>query len=207
MGFSSVSIVGAGPQGCSVALACAADGLPVTLVRAARADLAHVRRRLEQRVDLGLQRGDLERGCRDEILGRIHVTADLARVAEDDLVIDVSHCDPRARRAMLATLESRLSASTVLATTVPADQLASMAEVVRRPDQLVGMRFVVGEQLDAQIEIAFLPETAPGVIAACRSFVSTLGRTPLVHADQASRVGYREWLSSSPPPPLPGGAD
>jgi hypothetical protein len=213
MGFSNVSIVGAGPAGCGIAIACAAEGLPVTLVRSSRGDLGAVRARLERRLAVCVDLGELESDARDAILTRIAITSSQSAVADAEIVIDATRCDNRARRAMLATLESRMSSGAVLATCASADRLAEIAEVLRRADQLVGMRFALPAtgfagrgpaapaSLDLRVELAFLPETAPGVIGACRGLAARLRKTPTEHpSTPPPPVRYREWLSEPPPP-------
>lgn len=196
MSFSSVSVVGAGPTGIGIALVCAAEGFPVWVVRAGRStSLDAVRARLERRLALSAELGEVKAGDRSAIASRIRVVRDPSQALEPDLVIDAMQCDPKNRRAMLATLEGRLSDGAVLATGCEREHLSAIAEVVRRPDQLVGMRFEVPVTRSPRVDLAFLPETAPGAIAACRAFVSMLRKTPRERASVASRIGYREWLS------------
>lgn len=101
---------------------------------------------------------------------------------------------------MLATLESGLSSGAVLATTAP-ESLAEIAEALRRPDQLVGMRLTPAPMMgrngrpELSVELTVLPETAPGVIAAARAFCAMLHKPSLETASQPPGVGYREWLS------------
>jgi len=206
MSFSSVSIVGAGPAGIGIAIACAAEGLPVSLARGARTTvLDAVRTRIERRLALCVTLGVIQETDRDAIASRIEVIADASRAPDADLVIDAMECDPRSRRAVLATLESRLSSGAVLATGCDGARLSEIAEVVRRPDQLVGMRFALPVTRSPHVDLAFLPETAPGVIAACRAFVATLRKTPSERSSVPPRIGYREWLSAPPivPPIAP----
>jgi 3-hydroxyacyl-CoA dehydrogenase len=201
MAFSTVSIVGSGPVGCGIALACAAERMPVTLIRGSRGQLGPIRARLERRVAVAVELGELTAEGARAILERIEIVSDLGGAAESDLVIDTTIRDPRARRAMLATLESRLSGGAVLATATAPERLAEIAEALRRPDQLVGMRIqqaaaTGGLPADVQVELTVLPETAPGVIAAARGFCAMLRKTPLETKSQPPRVGYREWLSA-----------
>jgi 3-hydroxybutyryl-CoA dehydrogenase len=195
MSFSTVSVVGSGPVGCRIALACAAEGMPVVLLRASRGELEVIRTRLARRLGLAVERGELDPVERARIEARIEVSSDLARVADADLVVDATPCDPRARRALLATVESRMSGGAVLATAAPAESLAQVAEVLRRPDQLVAIRFE-GAAVDLAVELAVLPETAPGVVAAARGFCARLRRPPLERETLPTHVGYREWLST-----------
>jgi len=194
MAFSTIGIVGSGPAGCSVALACAIEGFPVILVRAFRSDVEAIRTRIAQRLGIAVERGALRTEDRERVESRLVLTGDLRRCADADLVIDASRCDLRSRRAMLATLESRLSSGAVLATSAPPEQLEPIAEVLRRPDQFVGMRVLPHDAIDVRVELSMLPETAPGVVAACRAFVSRLGRTALERDVQPAPIGYREFI-------------
>ncbi|MDQ3031604.1 MAG: 3-hydroxyacyl-CoA dehydrogenase NAD-binding domain-containing protein [Myxococcota bacterium] len=203
MAFSAVSIVGSGPVGCEIALACAAEEMPVVLIRGARSDVDAIRARLTRRLAIAVELGELTSAETIEILARIEIGSDLGRVDDADLVIDTTVCEPRARRAMLATLESRLSSGAVLATSASPDRLGEIAEALRRPDQLVGMRLQQLAPRDVQVELTVLPETAPGVIGAARGFCAMLRRTPLETATPPSRVGYREWLSQPASAALP----
>lgn len=199
MSFSSVSVVGAGPTGIGIAIACAAEGFPVSIVRAARGTpLEVIRARVERRLALCVELREIKGEDRDAIAARIRVVPDPSQTGESDLVIDAMQCDARNRRAVLATLEGRLSGGAVLATGCEGQDLSAIAEVVRRPDQLVGMRFEVPVTRSPRVDLAFLPETAPGAIAACRAFVSLLRKTPSERASVPPRIGYREWLSAPP---------
>lgn len=200
MAFSSVSVVGTGPVGMEIALACAAEGMPVTLIRASSGDRDIIRGRLIRRLQPAIEQGELTELAATELLGTIDVVHELERAAGGDLVIDATIREPRARRAMLATLESGLSSGAVLATTAP-ENLAEIAEALRRPDQLVGMRLTPGSVIgrngrpELGVELTVLPETAPGVIAAARAFCAMLRKPSMETASQPPRVGYREWLS------------
>lgn len=201
MSFSTVSVVGSGPVGCGVALACAAEGIPVTLVRAQAGDPDAIRDRLTRRLALAVEAGAIAASEAADRLTRIEIARDLRHVAGSDLVIDATHLAPRARRALLATLESRMSGGAVLATCAPWEELSSIAQALGRPDQLVGMRFHVPAASEARVELAVLPETAPGAIAAARAFCASIGKDALESKSDPPRIGYREWDSLPPPAP------
>jgi 3-hydroxyacyl-CoA dehydrogenase len=189
MAFSTVAIVGSGAGGCGVALACAARGVAVTLIRAVKSQTGTADR-LSRRLAVAIDRGEIDPAERARIVASIAVGGDLSACADAELVIDATSCDPKARRALLATLETRLTPGAVLATCAPPERLAEIAEALRRPDQLVGLRLVEG----GKVELSVLPETAPGVVAACRAFVADLGTTPIERASEPPRIGYREFL-------------
>ncbi len=179
MSVSSVAVVGAGPKGLSVAEAIARAELPVTVVcvTGAREALAfrRMRRTLAMRVDIGELRAAEAR----ELLELVRFERDLSAAAEADLVIESAVGDVRARRALLATIEGRMSRGSVLAANTTHAQLASMAEVLVRPDQFLGLRFFHPATHTPLVEVMPLPETAPGALFACQTLCRWMGKTPV----------------------------
>ncbi len=216
MTFSSVGIVGSGPVGCAIAIAVARGGTPVTLVRASRGASKLAARRIGARLDYFRRVGELDDDDVERIREAIAIDDDLARLTGCDLVIETAPGDERARRAVLATLEPRLSASTVLASNTAPEHLDAIAEALARRDQFVGLCFFRGERRAARapeeargggavlrrfVELGLTADTAPGVAAACRAFAERLGTTTIEHRTGTAAVGYREFLSGGGEPP------
>lgn len=196
--FTSVTIVGAGPVACGIAVAIARVEVPVTIARAARGEMRLATRRVERRLKWHLDGGEMSEAERDRARGRIDFVPDLSSVGASDLVIETSFGDLRSRRALLATIERSLSPGAVLATNTDAALIEQMAEVVRRRDQFVTMRFTHPATQTSVVELGFLAETAPGVMAACTTFCSWLRKTAVVrNSDVPPRVGYREFLAGA----------
>lgn len=197
MSFSSVSIVGAGPVSGAIAVAIARIGTPVTIVRAAHGDLGRVLTRIDRRLGWEVDAGTLAPGEREVVRARIDVATDLGAIASSDLVIESTAGDARSRRALLATIEGSLSGGSVLAANASAHHLPALAEVLRRRDQFVGMRFFQPATATSLVELSLLADTAPGVTAACRAFSSWLSKDLVVRAEGEPRIGYREYLLGS----------
>ena len=197
MSFESVSIVGAGPVSGAIAVAVARIGIPVTIVRAANADLNRVLERIDRRLGWEVDAGALTPAERAVVRARIDVAPDFAALASCDFVIESTAGDARSRRALLATLEASLSPGSVLAANASAHHLPALAEVLRRRDQFVGMRFFQPATTTSLVELGLLADTAPGVAAACRSFCGRLSKNLVVQAEGPPRIGYREYLMGS----------
>lgn len=213
MGFSSVGVVGSGPVGCAIAIAVARTETPVTVVRAAHGDPALALRRIESRLRFFADAGEMSPREVEQARDGIRIVDDLGALGGCDLVIESVPGDGRARRAILATLESRLSPGAVLATNSPPARLRELGEVLRRRDQLVGLHFFQGDRTGAPraatqgknsrpalasaelVELGLLVETAPGVVAACKAFVRSLGTTTIEHSTGSVGMEYREFLS------------
>lgn len=202
MAFSSVGIVGTGPIGCSIAIAIARTETPTWLVRAARGHDALASRRIEARLRFFRDASEMSEEEVARARENIHLVDDLAQLSGCDLVIEAVPGPELARRATLATLESRLSPGAVLASNTAPEHLAAIAEVLRRRDQFVGLCFFTGARADTHVgarvvELGLLADTAPGVAAACRAFAAGLGTTTIERATGVANVGYREFLSGA----------
>jgi 3-hydroxyacyl-CoA dehydrogenase len=215
MSISSIGIVGAGPAGIGIAIACAAEGYPVVLMRAAHAEGG--RSGMSAKDADSVAQLQLNRRVALHAYGRLDAESVYASVlaqillvrsgtlsmhdalAAADLVIDATYLGTRTRRAMLATLESQLSAGAVLASGARPDELSELAQALSRPDQFVGVQLVA--RAGEPIHLASLPETAPGVQAACRAFAASLRRPVAERQSVPPPVRYREWLTSPRMPP------
>lgn len=215
MTFSSVGIVGSGPIGCAIAIAVARTDTPVLVVPAARGDAALASRRIEARLRYFRDAGEMTEAELTLAREGIQLLPDLSLLGGCDLVIESASGDERARRALLATLEMRLSPGAVLASNAEAEHLEAIAEVLQRRDQFVGLAFfrdrlapmgaaegqatrrAVRPALPSQalVELGLLADTAPGVAVACRAFATSLGTTTIERSTGVAAVGYREFLS------------
>lgn len=183
MSVSRVAIVGAGPQALSIAEAVAEAELPVTVVciTGDREELAA--RRLQRTLQMRVDMGELSEDDATVIAARISLTRDLREVGGCDLVIESAVGDNRMRRALLATVESHVSRGAVLASNVSRSRLPSMAEVLVRPDQFLGLRFLHPASHTPVVEVTALEETAPGAHIACETLCRWLGKTPVAQVD------------------------
>lgn len=183
MSVSSVAVVGAGPKGLSIAAAIAEADLPVTVACVKRWSETYALQRLRRTLAMRVDTGELSAARAETIFANVRFARELGAAADADLVIESSVGDVRARRAFLATLEGRMSRGSVLASTTAERHLASMAEVLVRPDQFLGLRFFHPATHTPLVQVTPLPETAPGAVFACHTLCRWLGKTPVEEVD------------------------
>jgi 3-hydroxyacyl-CoA dehydrogenase len=179
MSLSSVAVVGCGPRGLAIVEAIAEADLPVCAICTTAASMSRARARLARTLALRVDIGDLEKTEADAISKNVRFAHDLAAAQGCDLVIESYVGDLKARRAMLATLESRMSRGAVLASNAPRSALDAMAEVLQRKDQFLGLRFFHPATHTPLAEVLALPDTAPGAIFAVQTFCRWLNKTPV----------------------------
>lgn len=183
MSLSAVAVVGTGPEALSIVETVAEADLPVVAVCVTGARRALARKRLLKTLSMRVALGDLSSDEADAIASRVHFTRDLSEVRDCDLVIESVVGDVRARRAILATLEHKISRGSVLASNAPRSLLPQIAEVLERRDQFLGLRFFHPASHTLLVEVAPLTETAPGARYACEAFCRWLGKTPVEQVD------------------------
>ncbi|HEY8428182.1 MAG TPA: 3-hydroxyacyl-CoA dehydrogenase NAD-binding domain-containing protein [Sandaracinaceae bacterium] len=190
MSVSSVAVVGAGPKGLSIAEAIAKADLPVTVVCVTGARVEHASRRLRRTLDMRVDFGELRRADADAIAELVRFERDLGAAADADLVIESAVGDVRAKRALLATIEGRMSRGAVLASNTTRAELEAMAEVLVRRDQFLGLRFFHPATHTPLVEVMPLTETAPGALVACHTLCRWLGKTPVEPAEGSWPEGH-----------------
>ena len=183
MTISEISVVGCGPRGLSIVEAVAQAGLSVLAVSVTARGVEQARHRLDRKLSLRLASLELDQASVDAIRRRIRFTRDLGEVVGSDLVIESAVGDAMARRALLATIEGRVSAGAVLASNATRAELPKLAEVLVRRDQFLGLRFFHPATHTSLIEVIALPETAPGALVACQTFCRWLAKTPVDEAE------------------------
>lgn len=86
--LTEVGVVGLGTMGAGIAEVLARAGLSVTAVDVDEAAVARGREHLEHSTGRAVQRGKLDPGDRDAILGRIRLGTSLDDLAQAELVIE-----------------------------------------------------------------------------------------------------------------------
>ncbi|MFE6905844.1 3-hydroxybutyryl-CoA dehydrogenase [Streptomyces erythrochromogenes] len=137
-----VGVVGCGLMGSGVAEVCARAGRDVVVVEASRTAAAAGLERITRSLGRATASGRLTAAERDAALGRIAVTADPARLADRDLVVEAVAEDERAKLEVFALLDRVVERrDAVLATNTSSIPVIRLAASVSRPEQVIGLHF------------------------------------------------------------------
>lgn len=152
-----VHVVGAGVMGGDIAAWCALRGLEVTLQDQSEERIRPALKRAETLFRRRLKKAHRVKAASARLI------ADVAGqgIGRADVVIEAIFEDLEAKQALLKELEPQLAGHAVLASNTSALPLESLAEVLNKPQRLVGLHFfnpvakmplvevVCGEQSDA----------------------------------------------------------
>jgi 3-hydroxyacyl-CoA dehydrogenase / enoyl-CoA hydratase / 3-hydroxybutyryl-CoA epimerase / enoyl-CoA isomerase len=174
------AILGAGIMGGGIAYTAAARGIPVTMKdirqEALDAGIAEARRLLSKQVDSG--RMNPEQAAR--VLADIHPTLDHQDLGSVDIVVEAVVENLAVKKSVLAEVEQRVGAGTVLASNTSSLSISEMAGALRRPASFVGMHFFNPVPQMPLVEVIRGSQTGEQAVAAAVGFASALGKTPIV---------------------------
>ncbi|RMI31354.1 3-hydroxyacyl-CoA dehydrogenase NAD-binding domain-containing protein [Nocardia stercoris] len=178
-----VAILGAGMMGAAIAYVSAVAGLPVVLrdvtVEAAERGKDYSRKILDKSV----AKGRMTAEKRDEILGRILATGEIADTRGADLVIEAVFEDLELKKKVIAEIEQYAAADAVIATNTSALPLERLVGSVSRPKDLIGLHFFSPVDKMPLLEIISAETTSDETLARAMDFAFRIRKTPIVVQD------------------------
>jgi 3-hydroxybutyryl-CoA dehydrogenase len=188
-----VFVAGAGLMGHGIAQVHAAVGKEVVLYEPELARAEAGRERIASNLDRAVAKGKLSREDRDATLGRIEATADQARVAEADLVVEAVFEDVGVKTKLWSELDRLAPAGTIFASntsSIAIDRLAEAVSEARRA-RFVGMHFFSPVPVMPLIELIRGAATADETEAAIRDLAAAMGKQVIVSADRPGFIVNR----------------
>jgi len=187
-GIATVGILGSGIMGAGLAEVAARAGY-TAIVRsrsqaAADAMVASIAKGLAKQVE----RGKLAEADRDAILGRLLATADLAGLADCDLVIESVVEDLAVKKDLFAQLDGIVKPSAILATNTSTLPVVDLAMVTNRPDQVCGIHFFNPAPAMKLVEIVRPLTASDATIETATAFAAACGKDAVEVKDQAGFI-------------------
>ncbi len=182
-------IGGGGLMGHGIVLACltAAPDAEVWLVSRRQESLEHGMTLLTRGpfgLDGLVKKGTLSEQTRGERLARVHPTLDLAvAVREAQLIVETVPEVLSAKHAVLAEAEAAAPNQAIIATNTSSIMIAEIASVLARPERVVGTHWFYPANVMPLVEVARGEQTAEWAVDATVSFLTHLGKKPVVVND------------------------
>jgi 3-hydroxybutyryl-CoA dehydrogenase len=174
-----VGVVGLGTMGAGIAQVGMQGGVEV-VGREVSAELGErAAARIGHFLTRAVEKGRMEQAARDAAMARLHLTTDLADLADCDLVIEAAFEDLDVKRELFAELDRLVGADAILATNTSALSVTGIAAATERPERVVGMHFFNPAPLMALVEIVRTELTADEVFEAAYAFAERVGKTPI----------------------------
>ena len=186
--IATVGVVGSGIMGAGLAEVAARSGRSVVLrsrtQESADAAVGKLASGLTRQVD----KGRLDPGECDEILGRITATSNLEDLAACDLVIESVVEDLVVKQALFAELDTIVRPHAVLATNTSTLPVVEIAMATTRPDRVCGIHFFNPAPMMKLVEVIRPLTASDQTISTALAYATSCGKDAVEAVDRAGFI-------------------
>lgn len=178
--MEKIAVLGAGLMGASIAQEAAQAGYQVILrdlqMSFVRDGLRTIADHLEERIE----KGQMSRQEKEQVLDHIHGTIDLATLNQVDLVIEAVVENMAVKKQLFTELDNICPEHTILATNTSSLSITEIAAATRRPDRVVGMHFVNPLPRMQLVELVKGMETSEETLQAVCRYIEQMNKNYVV---------------------------
>lgn len=181
-------MLGGGLMGSGIAESVALADFDVVVREVDDRAVEALRHRLEVSLHRATERGKLDRSAAEKALERTQLTTEPAALQDADLVIEAVPEDPATKTMVLREVAELVSEETIIASNTSSIPIAQLAAAVPCPERVLGLHFFSPVPVMRLVEVVVALDTNEAVVAAARSFVERLGKTPIETKDRSGFI-------------------
>lgn len=185
---SAVGVVGSGTMASGIVEVFARAGIPVTFIARTSEKVAGVLERVGSSLDRAVSKGRMDQAERDQIMGTITGSTDLAALGGCDVVIEAVVEDVDVKLELFRELDRVAKPGSILATTTSSLPVIDLAAVTTRPADVIGLHFFNPAAVMKLVEVVHTVATAPEVIATSLDLVQRVGKHAVRCGDRAGFI-------------------
>tara|TARA_R100001244_G_scaffold20643_2_gene21398 strand:- start:71211 stop:73139 length:1929 start_codon:yes stop_codon:yes gene_type:complete len=189
--IASTGVIGAGTMGSGIAIALLSAGLPVTLYERNSKALNCGVTKIKSAIEGNLRSGRTSRDKANKALASLSTTVDIDRLAQADLVIEAAFETMDVKRAIFTELDHVMKPNAILATNTSYLDIDAIAEVTRRPQDIVGLHFFSPAHIMKLLEIVRGKHTALDVLATSLTLAKRIQKLPVISGNAYGFIGNR----------------
>lgn len=180
---TKVAVLGAGMMGAGIAYSCAKAGIEVVLKDVTAEAAERGKAYSAGLLDKALARGRATQEKRDELLARIHPTADPQDLAGCDAVIEAVFEDPALKHKVFQEIEGVVAPDALLCSNTSTLPITLLAEGVQRREDFIGLHFFSPVDKMPLVEIIKGARSGDEAVARAFDLVRQIRKTPIVVND------------------------
>mgnify|MGYP001103001542 CR=1 FL=1 len=178
--IKSAGIVGAGTMGGGIAICFANAGIPVTLLDANQEGLDRGIKKIDETYQSMVSRGRLSAEDKAKRMSLIRPTLDYADFRDADIIIEAVFENMDLKRKVFEELDKVAKPGAVLATNTSTLDIAKIAAVTKRPQDVIGTHFFSPANVMPLLEVVRTDTTSPSVIRTVMDLAKPLRKTPVL---------------------------
>lgn len=180
---TKVAVLGAGMMGAGIAYVSARNGIEVVLkdvsLEAAEKGKDYSRGLLDKAVS----QGQLTEAQREQVLARITATADVADLADCDLVVEAVFENAQLKKQVFGEVESVVAPDALLGSNTSTLPITALADGVDRKQDFIGLHFFSPVDKLPLLEIIRGEQTSDEALARALDYAAQIKKTPIVVTD------------------------
>ncbi len=181
-----IAVLGGGNMGSGIAQSCAQAGFTVRVRDVDEPSLVRGRGLIEKTLQGAIDRKKSTPAKRDEVLGRITFTTDLAQAVHDArLVIEAVFEDEAVKRSLFAEVGTHVDPAAIVATNTSSFSVSALGEGFPHPGRFAGLHFFFPAAVNKLLEIVGGRATDRATLAELERFGYLLRKIPIETADSA----------------------
>ena len=183
-----VGVLGGGLMGSGIAQVAAQAGFTTTLREVSDTLGQRARGGIEKTLAKGIEKGKVTAQQRDETMGRLSFTTEVAALKDCDIVVEAVVEDLGIKNAMWKELDTLCPAHTIFASNTSSLTIAAMAAATARGDRMVGLHFFNPVPLMKLVEVVKTVTTSQATFDRAYEFARQLGKEPIRAKDNSGFV-------------------
>ena len=186
--ITRVGVLGGGLMGSGIAQVAAQSGFTTILREVSETVCQRARGGIEKTLNKGIEKGKVTAGQRDEAMGRLTFTTEVAALRNCDIVIEAVIEDLDIKNGMWKELDAICPQHTIFASNTSSLTIAAMAAATARPDRMVGLHFFNPVPLMKLVEVVKTVTTSEATFQRAFDFSRMLGKEPIRAKDNSGFV-------------------
>jgi 3-hydroxybutyryl-CoA dehydrogenase len=183
-----VAVIGGGFMGAGIAESVAVSGLPVVVRDVDTRSLERAAAGIEGSLARAVSRGRLERDRARDVRERIEFTTDMAAVGGVDLVVEAVPESEHLKLEVMRAIDEVVGPETIVASNTSSIPIAQLAHALHEPTRVIGLHFFSPVPVMRLVEVVVALDTSQETVAAARSFVTEIGKSPIETKDRSGFI-------------------
>ena len=183
MEIKKVGVVGCGTMGSGIAQVCAQSGYDVVVFEVSEEILKKGMSSIEFFMNKSVKKGKVTQKEKNSALARIKGTTKYDDFGDCDLVVEAVIEEMGVKKKIFEALGEACPDRTILASNTSSLSIIDMASATNRAEKVLGLHFMNPVPIMKLLEIVKSIATSMEVLAICKEFGKSLGKTVIVAKD------------------------
>jgi 3-hydroxyacyl-CoA dehydrogenase len=189
--IKKAAVIGAGTMGGGISMNFANAGIPVTVIETTDEVLERGFNTIAKNYGASVKRGSLAQTDMDKRLSLFTRATSLEAVADADIIIEAVFEEMDIKKKVFTDLDRIAKPGAVLATNTSYLDVNAIAQMTKRPQDVLGMHFFSPANVMKLLEIVRGEATAPDVLVTAMALGRKIGKVPVVVGVCHGFVGNR----------------